>query len=94
VTDDAGELIQSAVVALRARMTAQEIGDELFPYLTMVAGFNLCAQTFTQDVSQLSCHAAQKTLFNGCRIFLGTRVIESQYLKGVMAISGNWKLSH
>jgi mercuric reductase len=54
----AGELIQTAVMALRARMTVQEIGDELFPYLTMVEGLKLCAQTFTKDISQLFCCAA------------------------------------
>lgn len=58
VTGDAGELIQTAVMAMRARMTVQEIGDELFPYLTMVEGLKLCAQMFTRDVSQLSCCAA------------------------------------
>ncbi len=57
VTGDAGELIQTAVMALRARMTVQDIGDELFPYLTMVEGLKLCAQTFTKDVRQLSCCA-------------------------------------
>lgn len=57
VTGDAGELIQTAVMALRARMTVQEIGDELFPYLTMVEGLKLCAQTFTKDVAKLSCCA-------------------------------------
>jgi mercuric reductase len=55
---EAGELIQTAVMALRARMTVQEIGDELFSYLTMVEGLKLCAQTFTKDVSKLSCCAA------------------------------------
>jgi mercuric reductase len=58
VTTDAGELIQTAVMALRARMTVQDIGDELFPYLTMVEGLKLCAQTFTKDVRQLSCCAS------------------------------------
>lgn len=58
VTAEAGELIQTAVMAIRARMTVQEIGDELFPYLTMVEGLKLCAQTFTKDVKQLSCCAA------------------------------------
>jgi mercuric reductase len=58
VTGEAGELIQTAVMALRARMTVQEIGDELFPYLTMVEGLKLCAQTFTKDVTKLSCCAA------------------------------------
>jgi mercuric reductase len=57
VAAEGGELIQAAVMALRAGMTVQEIGDELFPYLTMVEGLKLCAQTFTKDVSQLSCCA-------------------------------------
>ena len=57
VTGEAGELIQTAVMALRARMTVHDIGDELFPYLTMVEGLKLCAQTFTKDVKQLSCCA-------------------------------------
>lgn len=58
VAGEAGESIQTAVMALRSRMTVQEIGDELFPYLTMVEGLKLCAQTFTKDVTQLSCCAA------------------------------------
>lgn len=57
VTAEAGELIQTAVMALRARMTVEDIGNELSPYLTMVEGLKLCAQTFTKDVSQLSCCA-------------------------------------
>lgn len=58
VAAEAGELIQTAAMALRAGMTVQAIGDELFPYLTMVEGLKLCAQTFTKDVKQLSCCAA------------------------------------
>jgi len=57
VAGEAGELIQTAVMALRARMTVNDIANELFPYLTMVEGFKLCAQTFTKDVTQLSCCA-------------------------------------
>lgn len=57
VAEGAGELIQTAVVALRAGMTVVELADLLFPYLTMVEGLKLCAQTFNQDVSQLSCCA-------------------------------------
>lgn len=58
VAPDAGELIQSAALAIRARMTAQDLADQLFPYLTMVEGLKLAAQTFSKDVSQLSCCAA------------------------------------
>jgi mercuric reductase len=57
VTGEAGELIQTAVMALRNRMTVQDIADEIFPYLTMVESLKLCAQTFTKDVEQLSCCA-------------------------------------
>lgn len=58
VAAEAGELIQSAALAMRARMTAQDLADQLFPYLTMVEGLKLAAQTFTKDVRQLSCCAA------------------------------------
>lgn len=54
---EAGELIQTAAIAIRARMTVQDITDQLFPYLTMVEGLKRCAQTFTKDVKQLSCCA-------------------------------------
>ncbi|MCE8041520.1 mercury(II) reductase [Halomonas daqingensis] len=57
VAAEAGEVIQVAVMALRAGMTVQALGDELFPYLTMGEGLKLCAQTFTRDVTQLSCCA-------------------------------------
>jgi mercuric reductase len=57
VAAEAGELIQTAALAIRARMTVQELGEQLFPYLTMVEGLKLCAQTFSRDVKQLSCCA-------------------------------------
>ncbi|HEX5675901.1 MAG TPA: mercury(II) reductase [Azonexus sp.] len=57
VAPEAGELIQSAALAIRARMTVQDLADQLFPYLTMVEGLKLAAQTFTTDVSKLSCCA-------------------------------------
>jgi mercuric reductase len=57
VASEAGEVIQAAAMALRARVTVQDLADQLFPYLTMVEGLKLCAQTFTKDVKQLSCCA-------------------------------------
>ncbi|MDA8118502.1 MAG: mercury(II) reductase [Gammaproteobacteria bacterium] len=57
VAAEAGELIQSAALAIRSRMTVQDLADQLFPYLTMVEGLKLAAQTFTKDVKQLSCCA-------------------------------------
>ncbi|MDZ4142555.1 MAG: mercury(II) reductase [Methylotenera sp.] len=57
VAPEAGELIQTAVLAIHNHMTVQELADQLFPYLTMVEGLKLCAQTFFKDVKQLSCCA-------------------------------------
>lgn len=58
IAGEAGEIIQSAALAIRAGMTVAELADQLFPYLTMVEGLKLAAQTFTKDVSKLSCCAA------------------------------------
>jgi mercuric reductase len=57
VAPEAGELIQTAALAIRARMTVEELAEQLFPYLTMVEGLKLAAQTFRKDVSTLSCCA-------------------------------------
>ncbi len=54
---EAGEIIEVAALAIRQHLTVQELGDSLFPYLVMAEGLKLCAQTFSQDVSQLSCCA-------------------------------------
>ncbi len=52
-----GEVIQSAAMAIRAGLTVHDLADQLFPYLTMVEGLKLAAQTFTKDVAKLSCCA-------------------------------------
>src|SRR5258708_2657374 len=57
VASQAGELIQAGAVAIRMQMTVHELARELFPYLTMVEGLKLTAQTFSKDVRQLSCCA-------------------------------------
>ena len=57
VAAQAGELIQSAALAITAGMTVQQLANQLFPYLTMVEGLKLAAQTFSKDVSKLSCCA-------------------------------------
>ncbi len=54
---EAGEMIQSAAFAIRAGMTVDDLADQLCPYLTFAEGLRLCAQTFSKDVSQLSCCA-------------------------------------
>ncbi|UTV80071.1 mercury(II) reductase [Acidithiobacillus sp. YTS05] len=57
VAAEAGELIQTAALAIHKQMTVQELADQLFPYLTMVEGLKLAAQTFSKDVTRLSCCA-------------------------------------
>ena len=57
VAPEAGELIQTAAIAIGARLTVQNLSDTLFPYLTMVEGLKLAAQIFSRDVRQLSCCA-------------------------------------
>ncbi|HHJ19675.1 MAG TPA: mercury(II) reductase, partial [Gammaproteobacteria bacterium] len=57
VAADGGEVIQTAALAIGKGMTVNELADQLFPYLTMVEGLKLTAQTFHKDVSQLSCCA-------------------------------------
>ena len=54
---EAGEMIQTAVLAIHHKMTIEELAGQLFPYLTMVEGIKLCAQTFKKDVKELSCCA-------------------------------------
>ncbi len=54
---EAGDLIQTVVVALKAGMTTEALATTIFPYLTGVEGLKLAAQTFDKDVSKLSCCA-------------------------------------
>lgn len=54
---EAGEVIQTATLAIKFGMTIEDLTDTLFPYLTQVEGLKLAAQAFTKDVSKLSCCA-------------------------------------
>jgi mercuric reductase len=58
VAAEAGELIPTAALAIHHHMTVDGLAGQLFPYLTMVEGLKLCAQTFSRDVKKLSCCAA------------------------------------
>jgi mercuric reductase len=58
VADAAGEVIQSAVLAIERGMTVVELASTWAPYLTMAEALKLAAQTFTRDVAKLSCCAA------------------------------------
>jgi mercuric reductase len=58
LADNAGDVITAAVYAIKQRMTVHDLADTWAPYLTMAEGLKLTAQTFTRDVSRLSCCAA------------------------------------
>jgi mercuric reductase len=55
--EQAGEMIQTAALAVHHRMTVEALADMLFPYLVHVEALKLCAQSFARDVSKLSCCA-------------------------------------
>lgn len=57
VSEQAGETIAAATLALRAHMTTADLTGTLFPYLTMTEGLKLAAQAFTTDPHLLSCCA-------------------------------------
>ena len=58
VTDEAGEVIQAATLAVKFGLRVQDLVDTFHPYLTMVEGLKLAALTFHKDVSKLSCCAS------------------------------------
>ena len=58
VGEGAGDVIQSAVLAIRHHLTAAELAATFHPYLTTAESLKLAAQGFTRDVARLSCCAA------------------------------------
>lgn len=54
---EGADSIQTMALALKFGMTARELGDTIFPYLTTVEGLKLAAQGFEKDVAKLSCCA-------------------------------------
>ncbi len=58
LAEGAGDVIQSAVLAIRHGITSAELAATFHPYLTMAEALKLAAQTFTRDVEKLSCCAA------------------------------------
>jgi pyruvate/2-oxoglutarate dehydrogenase complex dihydrolipoamide dehydrogenase (E3) component len=54
---EGGDSIQTAVLAIKHGLTANDIAETIFPYLTTVEGLKLAALGFTKDVAKLSCCA-------------------------------------
>jgi mercuric reductase len=58
LAENAGDVVLAGVYAVKFGLTVQDLAGTWAPYLTMSEGIKLAAQTFTTDVSQLSCCAA------------------------------------
>lgn len=57
LSPQAGEVIQTGVLAVKHGLTVDDLADTLFPYLTEVEGLRLTAQAFSRSVERLSCCA-------------------------------------
>lgn len=58
VAQTAGEIAAAAVYIVSAGMTVSQVANLWSPYLTMAEGIKIACQSFTTDVSKLSCCAA------------------------------------
>ena len=54
---EAGEIVQTASLALKLGLTIEDLRTTIFPYLTNVEGLKLAALAFEKDVAMLSCCA-------------------------------------
>ncbi|MEW6504391.1 MAG: mercury(II) reductase [Chloroflexota bacterium] len=54
---EAGEVIQTATLAVKFGLKISDLTETLFPYLTQVEGIKLAALSFSKDVEKLSCCA-------------------------------------
>ncbi|PKN59409.1 MAG: mercury(II) reductase [Deltaproteobacteria bacterium HGW-Deltaproteobacteria-14] len=55
---EAGDIIQSAALAIRAGLTTEQLASMMYPYLTNAEALKLAAQTFEKSVKTLSCCAS------------------------------------
>jgi mercuric reductase len=58
LAEGAGDLITAAGYAITAGLTVTQVAQSWAPYLTMSEALKLAAQTYTTDVTKLSCCAA------------------------------------
>ena len=54
---EGSDSIQTAVLAIKHRLSVKDLAETLFPYLTTVEGLKLAALSFGKDVALLSCCA-------------------------------------
>lgn len=57
IAEGAGDVITAATYALSAGLTVDQLAHTWAPYLTMAEALKLAAQTYTTDVTKLSCCA-------------------------------------
>jgi mercuric reductase len=57
VSENAGDVIYAAILAVKFGLTVEDLKESFAPYLTMAEGIKLAALTFEKDVSKLSCCA-------------------------------------
>ncbi len=57
VSENAGDVIYAAQLAVQFGLTISDLRDTLAPYLTMAEGLKLTAMAFEQDIKKLSCCA-------------------------------------
>src|SRR5699024_12449966 len=57
VSENAGDVIYAATLAVKFGLTREELTDSLAPYLTIAQGLKLAALTFDKYISKLSCCA-------------------------------------
>jgi len=57
LTPEAGEMIQTAVLAMRFGVSVRELRETMVPYLSHVEGLKLTSLAFEKDVATLSCCA-------------------------------------
>jgi len=57
VAPEAGEMIQTLVLAMRFGITLAQLRETMFPYLTNAEGVKLAVLSFEKDITKLSCCA-------------------------------------
>lgn len=57
IAPEGGELAMQISLAIKAKMTVQDLADMFYSYLTLSEGSN-CSYNFNKDVSELSCCAS------------------------------------
>jgi mercuric reductase len=57
VAPEGADSIQTEALAIRQGLTADDLAETIFPYLTIVEGLKLAALAFGKDAAKLSCCA-------------------------------------